>query len=187
MNKLYIKNMVCNRCVMVVQNEIEKLNFPIKEISLGEVILQESISEEEKKIIAEQLERFGFQLLSDENSKIIEKIKATLIDLIQNKNNDIAINVSDYLQDKLHHDYSKLSNLFSEIEGLSIEKYFINLKVEKIKELIIYDELSLSEIADLLHYSSSAHLSNQFKKVTGFTPSYFKKMKGNKRTQLDKL
>ena len=179
--------MVCNRCVMVVQNEIEKLNFPIKEISLGEVILQESISEEEKKIIAEQLEHFGFQLLSDENSKIIEKIKATLIDLIQNKNNDIAINVSDYLQDKLHHDYSKLSNLFSEIEGLSIEKYFINLKVEKIKELIIYDELSLSEIADLLHYSSSAHLSNQFKKVTGFTPSYFKKMKGNKRTQLDKL
>jgi AraC-like DNA-binding protein len=179
--------MVCNRCVMVVQNELEKLHFSIKEISLGEVILQESISEKDKAVIAAQLERFGFQLLSDENSKIIEKIKSTLIDLIQNKNNDIAINVSDYLQDKLHHDYSKLSNLFSEIEGLSIEKYFINLKVEKIKELIIYDELSLSEIADLLHYSSSAHLSNQFKKVTGFTPSYFKKMKGNKRTQLDKL
>lgn len=187
MNKLYIKNMVCNRCVMVVQSELEKLHFPVKEISLGEVILQTAISETDKTVIAEQLERFGFQLLSDENSKIIEKIKATLIDLIQNKNNDIAINVSDYLQGKLNHDYSKLSNLFSEIEGLSIEKYFINLKVEKIKELIIYDELSLSEIANVLHYSSSAHLSNQFKKVTGFTPSYFKKMKGSKRTQLDKL
>ncbi|MDK2771632.1 MAG: AraC family transcriptional regulator [Flavobacterium sp.] len=187
MKKLYIKNMVCNRCVLVVQTELEKLNFPTKEINLGEVIFQNSISEADKKLIGNHLERFGFQLLDDDNSKIIEKIKATLIDLIQNKNNDILVNVSDYLQDSLHQDYSKLSNLFSEIEGISIEKYFINLKIEKVKELIVYDELSLSEIADLLHYSSSAHLSNQFKKVTGFTPSYFKKMKGNKRTQLDKL
>lgn len=187
MNKLYIKNMVCNRCVLVVQTELEKLNFLIKEINLGEVVFQNSISEADKKKIGTQLEHFGFQLLDDSNSKTIEKIKAILIDLIQNKNNDINVNLSDYLKDKLHHDYSKLSNMFSDIEGISIEKYFINLKVEKIKELIIYDELSLSEIANVLHYSSSAHLSNQFKKVTGFTPSYFKKMKGNKRTQLDKL
>lgn len=179
--------MVCSRCVMVVQNELEKLNFPVKEISLGEVTMQNPISDADKQLIGNHLEQFGFELLNDANRKIIEKIKSTLIDLIQNKNNDINVNLSDYLKDKLHHDYSKLSNMFSDIEGISIEKYFINLKVEKIKELIIYDELSLSEIANVLHYSSSAHLSNQFKKVTGFTPSYFKKMKGSKRTQLDKL
>lgn len=187
MNKLYIKNMVCNRCVLVVQTELEKLNFSIQEVNLGEVVFKNSISKADKHQIGVQLERFGFQLLDDNNSRIIEKIKASLIDLIQNKNNDILVNVSDYLQDVLNQDYSKLSNMFSQVEGISIEKYFINLKIEKVKELIVYDELSLSEIADLLHYSSSAHLSNQFKKVTGFTPSYFKKMKGNKRIQLDKL
>lgn len=187
MNKLYIKNMVCNRCVLVVQTELEKLNFSIQEVNLGEVVFKNSISKADKHQIGVQLERFGFELLDDNNSRAIEKIKASLIDLIQNKNNDILVNVSDYLQDVLNQDYSKLSNLFSQVEGISIEKYFINLKIEKVKELIVYDELSLSEIADLLHYSSSAHLSNQFKKVTGFTPSYFKKMKGNKRIQLDKL
>ena len=129
----------------------------------------------------------GFELLDDKNSQIIEKIKALLIDLIQNKNNDINIKLSAYLIDHLHTDYSKISNLFSEIEGISIEKFFIHLRIEKVKELIFYDELSLSEIANALHFSSVAHLSNQFKKVTGFSPSYFKTLKNNKRIQLDHL
>ncbi|MFT5752901.1 MAG: AraC-like DNA-binding protein [Flavobacterium sp.] len=185
--KLYIKNMVCNRCILVVKSKLEKLGLNYLSVELGEATFQDEISKEDKTEISKQLEILGFEILDDVNSKTIEKIKSILIDLIQNKNNDINITISDYLKEKLHQDYSKLSNLFSEVEGISIEKYLINLKVEKIKELIVYNELTLSEIANLLHYSSSAHLSNQFKKVTGFSPSYFKKMKGNKRTQLDQL
>lgn len=187
MVKLHIKNMVCNRCILVVKSELEKLGLNYLSVELGEVTFQKEISKEEKTEISKQLEALGFEILDDANSKTIEKIKSILIDLIQNKNNDINITISDYLKEKLHQDYNKLSNLFSEVEGISIEKYLINLKVEKVKELIVYNELTLSEIANLLHYSSSAHLSNQFKKVTGFSPSYFKKMKGSKRTQLDQL
>lgn len=187
MTKLHIKNMVCNRCILVVKSELEKLGLNYLSVDLGEITFQNSISQEDKIEIAKQLEILGFEILDDANSKTIEKTKSILIDLIQNKNNDINITISDYLKEKLHQDYSKLSNLFSEVEGISIEKYLINLKVEKVKELIVYNQLTLSEISNLLHYSSSAHLSNQFKKVTGFSPSYFKKMKGSKRTQLDQL
>lgn len=185
--KIHIKNMVCNRCILVVNTELEKIGLHPEYIELGEVTFQNEISLSDKNAIRMHLEKFGFEILDDVNSKLIEKIKVKLIDLVQNKNNDITINLSDYLKAQLAQDYSKLSNLFSGVEGISIEKYFINLKIEKVKELIFYDELSLSEIANLLNYSSSAHLSNQFKKVTGFTPSYFKKMKGNKRIQIDKL
>ena len=185
--KLHIKNMVCNRCVLVVKTELEKLGHAIIAIELGEVILHNEITEQDKNDISKRLETFGFQILNDSGSKTIEKMKSILIDLVQNKNNDINSTLSDYLVQKLHQDYSKLSNLFSSIEGISIEKYFINLKIEKVKELLVYDELSLSEIADILNYSSVAHLSNQFKKVTGFSPSYFKKIKDSKRTALDKL
>lgn len=187
MTNLHIKNMVCNRCILVVKTEIEKLGYKIISVDLGEAILKNDISTDEKLLITKQLEAFGFEILNNANSKTIEKIKNILIDLVQNKNNIIKMTLSDYLIDNLHQDYSKISNLFSEIEGISLEKYFINLKIEKVKELIVYDELSLTEIADLLNYSSVGHLSNQFKKVTGFSPTYFKKIKGNKRTQIDKL
>ncbi len=179
--------MVCSRCILVVKSELEKFGLNYLSVELGEVNLQNELPQDDKIEISKQLEVLGFEILDDANSKTIEKIKNILIDLIQNKNNDIRITISDYLKKKLHQDYSKLSNLFSEVEGISIEKYLINLKVEKVKELIVYNELTLSEIANLLHYSSSAHLSNQFKKVTGFSPSYFKKLKGNKRIQLDQL
>ena len=187
MEKLHLKNMVCNRCIFVVKSELEQLGHVIHSVELGEVILKNKISEKDKSIIANKLETFGFEILNDSNSKIIEKIKNILIDLVQNKNNDINITLSDYLIQNLHQDYSKLSNLFSYVEGISIEKYFINLKIEKVKELIVYDELSLSEIANFLNYSSVSHLSNQFKKVTGFSPSYFKKIKESKRKELDQL
>jgi len=187
MEKLHLKNMVCNRCILVVKSELEQLGHPIHSVELGEVILKNKISQKDKKSIASKLETFGFEILNDSNSKTIEKIKTILIDLVQNKNNDINSNLSDYLIENLHQDYSKLSNLFSYVEGISIEKYFINLKIEKVKELIVYDELSLSEIANLLNYSSVSHLSNQFKKVTGFSPSYYKKIKESKRKELDHL
>lgn len=185
--KLYIKNMVCDRCKMVVKNEIENLGYSLVKVELGEIELNQEITDIQKKDIKLNLEKFGFELIDDKKSRVIEKIKALLIDLIQNKNADLNQNLSSYIADNLNHDYSKLSNLFSEVEGISIEKYYINLKVEKAKELIMYDELSLSEIADLLNYSSVAHLSNQFKKITGFTPTHFKQIKEVKRVQIDKI
>ena len=179
--------MVCSRCILVVKLELEKLGHEIVTIELGEVILKNELSNKEKSNISQRLEVLGFEILNDSSSKTIEKIKTILIDLVQNKNNDINVTLSDYLIQNLHQDYSKLSNLFSTVEGISIEKYFINLRIEKVKELIVYDELSLSEIADILNYSSIAHLSNQFKKVTGFSPTYFKKIKESKRIELDQL
>ncbi|VXC07973.1 AraC family transcriptional regulator [Flavobacterium sp. 9AF] len=187
MNRLHIKNMVCNRCILVVKTELEKLGCTIVSVELGEVIFKDQISQMEKEAISQKLRLFGFEILDDNNSKIIEKIKTLLIDLVQFKNNLLKLTLSDYLSQELHQDYSKLSNLFSHIEGISIEKYFINLKIEKVKELIVYNELSLSEIADALNYSSVSHLSNQFKKVTGFSPSYFKSLNKTKRKGLDQL
>ncbi len=185
--KLHVKNMVCNRCILVVKSELENLGYELMSIELGEVVLKNDISDDDKKVIANKLESFGFEILNDSNSKTIEKIKTVLIDLVQNKSNDINLTLSDYLIQNIHQDYSKLSNLFSYVEVISIEKYYINLRIEKVKELLIYDELSLSEIADVLNYSSISHLSNQFKKTTGFSPSYFKKIKDSKRKELDQL
>lgn len=187
MNTLFIKNMVCNRCIIVVQNELEKLGLGIKNIKLGEVTLAQEITPTKKDALVKTLEPLGFEIIDDKKSRIIEKIKNTIIDLVHHQDNDVKINLSDVLSDKLHHDYNYLSNLFSEVEGTTIEKYFIAQKVEKVKELLVYDELSLSEIAFRLNYSSVAYLSNQFKKVTGLTPSYFKQIKEDKRKPLDKL
>lgn len=184
---LYIKNMVCDRCKMVVKSELEKLGLKLLLVDLGKVEIITTIDENKKKEISKTLITLGFELIDDKKSRIIEKIKTLLRDLTQNKNANLNQNLSTYIADNIHHDYSKLSNLFSEVEGISIEKYYINLKIEKAKELIMYDELSLSEIADLLNYSSVAHLSNQFKKITGFTPTHFKQIKEVKRVQIDKI
>ena len=187
MKQIHIKNMVCNRCIMVVTSELEKLGHALVSVELGKVVFKNDLSQSDKLIIGQKLQSYGFEILDDANSKTIEKIKTLLIDLVHYKNNLLKLTLSDYLSQELHQDYSKLSNLFSNVEGVSIEKYYILLKIEKVKELIVYDEWSLSEIADVLNYSSVAHLSNQFKKVTGFSPSYFKKMKENKREKLDQL
>lgn len=184
---LHIKNMVCDRCKMVVKSELEQLGLQLLSVELGMVETKNTIDENKKDEISKKLLALGFELLDDKKSRIIEKIKALLRDLTQNKNADLNQNLSAYIADNLNHDYSKLSNLFSEVEGISIEKYYIHLKIEKAKELVMYDELSLSEIADLLNYSSVAHLSNQFKKVTGFTPTHFKQIKAAKRIQIDKI
>ncbi|WP_185247984.1 AraC family transcriptional regulator [Chryseobacterium bernardetii] len=187
MNTLFIKNMVCNRCIMVVQNELEKLGLGIKNIKLGEVTLTQEITPAKKNALVKTLEPLGFEIIDDKKGRIIEKIKNIIIDLVHHQDSDVKTNLSDVLSDKLHHDYNYLSNLFSEVEGTTIEKYFIAQKVEKVKELLVYDELSLSEIAFRLNYSSVAYLSNQFKKVTGLTPSHFKQIKEDKRKPLDKV
>ena len=187
MTTLFIKNMVCNRCIMVVQNELDKLSLDVKNIKLGEIILGQELTHEQKKNFETVLISLGFELIDDKKSRLIEKIKNIIIELVHHQGGDTKNNLSDVLTSKLHNDYNYLSNLFSEIENTTIEKYFIAQKIEKVKELLVYDELSLSEIAFRLNYSSVAYLSNQFKKVTGLTPSHFKLIREDKRKPLDEV
>ena len=179
--------MVCNRCIMVVQNELEKLGLPVKQVELGEVELERKLSAGEKENITAALSPLGFEVIDDKKSRIIEKIKTTIIDLVHHQDGSMQQNLSDVLRSKLHQDYSHLSTLFSDVEGTTIEKYFISQKIEKVKELLVYDELSLSEIAYRLNYSSVSYLSNQFKKVTGLTPTHFRQVGKNKRKPLDEV
>ena len=179
--------MVRNRCILVVQNELDKLGIAANNIKLGEITLKKDLTTAEREALENVLDPLGFQVIDDKKSRMIEKIKNVIIDLVHHQDNDAKTNLSDVLSDALHHDYNYLSNLFSDIEGTTIEKYFIAQKVEKIKELLVYDELSLSEIADRMNYSSVAYLSNQFKKVTGLTPSHFKQIREDKRKPLDKV
>ena len=179
--------MVCNRCILVVQNELDKLGIEATNIKLGEITLKKDLTTKEREELENVLDPLGFQVIDDKKSRMIEKIKNVIIDLVHHQDNDAKTNLSDVLSDALHHDYNYLSNLFSDIEGTTIEKYFIAQKVEKIKELLVYDELSLSEIADRMNHSSVAYLSNQFKKVTGLTPSHFKQIREDKRKPLDKV
>ncbi len=187
MSKLYIKNMVCNRCKMVVKSELEKLGHEPLQVELGEVILSKELSDEEKDKVDFILHSFGFSVIDDKKSRLIEKIKTLIIELVHQQNSRLKINLSHYLSSRLNHDYTYITNLFSEVEGTTIEKYYIAQKIEKVKELLVYDELSLSEIAYLLNYSSVSHLSNQFKKVTGLTPSHFKNIRMEKRKPLDEV
>jgi AraC-like DNA-binding protein len=172
---------------MVVKSTLKKFGLVPVQVELGEVVLEENDISPIKEQLKQELQSFGFDLLDDKRTKTIEKIKNLIVDLVQNKNSNLQITLSDYLTKELHRDYSALSNLFSQVEGITIEKYYIFQKIEKVKELLVYDELTLSEIAFQLNYSSVAYLSNQFKKVTGLTPSHFKKMRTIKRRPLDEL
>jgi AraC-like DNA-binding protein len=179
--------MVCSRCKLVVKSELEKLGLRPISVELGEVELENENIENQKEELLKIMHSLGFDLIDDKKSKIIERIKNRIIELIYSKNNELSVNLSDYLAQDLLQDYSSLSNLFSEVESITIEHYFISQKIERVKELLTYDELSLSEIAFQLNYSSVAHLSNQFKKNTGLTPTHFKKLKGKKRQQIEDL
>lgn len=187
MTTLFIKNMVCNRCIMAVKSELDKLGIEPNDVQLGEVTFERELTAQEKEKFSKALVSLGFEMIDDKKSRIIEQIKNIIIDLVHHQDNDIKTNLSELLSEKLHHDYSYLSNLFSEVEGTTIEKYFIAQKIEKVKELLVYDELSLSEIAFRLNYSSVAYLSNQFKKVTGLSPSHFKKIREDRRKPLDEV
>lgn len=186
--ELYIKNMVCNRCKMVVQTELTKLGLHPISVQLGIVELTEnSIAESKYQELAQMLQRFGFELLLDKKKQVIEQIKTTIIDLVHYTTDPLNVNLSTYLSEKLALSYANLSATFSEIEGVTIEKYFIQQKIEKVKELLTYDEKSLSEIAYLLDYSSVAHLSAQFKKISGETPSSYKLAHHQKRKTIDEV
>ncbi len=184
---LHIKNMVCNRCKILVKDELIKFGLHPTSIELGDVEIREELTGKRKDKLNKVLQSFGFDLIDDKKSRLIEKIKNTIVELVHYSDEQLKTNFSEHISKKLHHDYSYLSNLFSEVEVTTIEKYFIAQKIEKVKELLKYDELSLSEIADRLNYSSTAYLSNQFKKQTGLTPSFYKSLKQNKRQNIDDL
>ncbi|CAM3660115.1 AraC family transcriptional regulator [Flavobacterium saliperosum S13] len=185
--KLYIKNMVCHRCVLAVETILNTLNLSYKTITLGEIEFQNPLQDADRVKLSEQLQLIGFELIDDKKHQLIERIKNHIVQFIHHDKELLKTNLSDFLASELGYEYNYLSNLFSEVEGTTIEKYVILQKIEKVKELIVYDELSLKEIANQLGYSSVAYLSNQFKKVTGLTPSHFKSIGQQKRVPLDHL
>jgi len=179
--------MVSQRCKIVVKSELDKLGFQYNSVELGEVELTDKASKEQLEKLNIALLLTGLELMDDNKKILVEKIKTTIIELIHYNDDQIKVNLSIFLSEKLNHNYTYLSNLFSEIKGITIEQYYISNKIEKVKELLVYDELSLTEIAWKLHYSSVSHLSNQFKKMTGLTPSHFKNLKTKKRVALGNL
>jgi len=186
--KLYLKNMVCNRCKLVVKQELENIGFHPISIELGEIDFAEELDDAQLATIDKKLEPLGFERIDNRKNRIVAQIKQELIKVVYQSEELPTIHLSDLLMQTLHFDYSYLSNLFSEVEGVTIEKFFIALKIERVKELLAYEEHTLSEIAYRMGYSSVAHLSSQFKKVTGLTPSSFKQLKDTtKRIPIDEV
>ncbi len=179
--------MVCIRCKMVVKDALSKLNIHFRNVDLGEADTIEELSPEQIEQFRATLLFFGLELMDDKKSVLIQKIKNVIVELVHYSEEPLSINLSDFLAEKLGHNYTYLANLFSEVQGITIEKYYISHKIERVKELLVYNEHNLTEIAWMMHYSSVGHLSSQFKKVTGLTPSYFKKMKEKRRNMLEDL
>lgn len=172
---------------MAVKAELDKLGLHYTYIDYGEAEVKESLSSEQEYQLNTGLKKSGLELMDDKKSMLIEKIKILIVELVHYSDEPLKKNLSDYLSEKLNYDYTYLANLFSEVQGTTIEKFFINHKIERVKELLVYDELNLKEIAFKMHYSSVAHLSSQFKKLTGFTPSHFKQLKHKKRVPLEQV
>lgn len=184
---LLVKNMVCQRCILAVENVLTNLDIPFSLVSIGEIHLMVKLTLEKTDLLVDQLRRIGLELIDNRNCGTIEKIKQLVI---KKARNDVAeketkLKLSAYLSQNLYHEYTYLSSFFSSLEGRTIETYFIEQRVEKVKELLVYKEMTLSEISFEMEYSSVAHLSNQFKKVTGFTPSHFRQVGSNCRKLLD--
>ncbi|WKK74740.2 AraC family transcriptional regulator [Marivirga salinae] len=183
--KLYIKYMVSLRCKLMVQEELKKLNVKHLVVELGAVELLQDITQEQREALKHNLLKSGLELLDNKKSILVEKIKNSIIEMIHFTDDEPKANYSEYLSKKLEYDYTYLSNLFSEVKGITIQQFIIIHKIEKAKELILYEELNTSEIAYRLHYSSVAHFSNQFKKITGLTPSFYRKLKQKRLGNLE--
>lgn len=184
---LYIKYMVSLRCKMLVREELKKLDIDYLNIELGMVETLGNVTTETLEKFKNNLAYSGLELLDDKKAILIERIKNVIIEMIHYTDEVPKVNYSDYISEKLHHDYTYLSNVFSEVKGITIQHFIIMHKIERVKELLLYDELSLTEIAYLLNYSSVAHLSNQFKKITGLSPTYFKEMKYRRTKNLENI
>lgn len=184
---IYIRYMVSMRCKMVVKQELQKLGLHYVNVDLGTIEILENITGSQKKQLQKNLKSFGLELLDDQRNIIIAKIKALIIEMIHYSDELPKVNYSEYISEKLGYDYTYLANTFSEVKGITIQQFIIINKIERAKELLVYDELNLTEISYKLHYSSVAHLSNQFKKVTGLTPSFFKQLKKKRFKNLEDL
>jgi AraC-like DNA-binding protein len=179
--------MVSARCKIIVRDALKALGLHFVIVDLGEVDVMENITNNQREQLKAVLEEAGLELMDDKRAILLEKIKLAIIDVVHHREEDVKINFSHYLSEKLQYDYTHLANIFSEASGTTIEQYMIAQKVERIKELLTYDELNITEIAWKMNYSSVAHLSNQFKKVTGLTPSHFKSLKGKKRNMIEEV
>lgn len=179
--------MVSVRCKMIVKSELQKLGLKHAVVGLGEVEVNEPIIAEKRQQLKEALLKFGLELMDDKKAILIDKIKQVIIEMVHYASEMPKTSSSEYISRKLNYNYTYLANLFSEVTGVTIENFIISHKIEKVKELLLYDELTLTQISYKLNYSSVAHLSNQFKKVTGLTPTFFKKLKDKKRVTLDKV
>lgn len=179
--------MVSIRCQIVVKAELEKIGLEYTCVKIGEADIAGDIQPEQLKQLGMVLKESGLFLMEDKNSILVEKIKSSIIELVHYTEEQIKVNLSDYLSEKLNYNYNYLSNIFSEANGVTIEKFYLTHKIERVKELIVYDELNISEIAYMMHYSSVAHLSNQFRKFTGLTPSQFKMLKNKSRDTLENV
>jgi len=185
--KLFIKYMVSTRCKMVVKEELKKIGLHFVFVDLGEIEIMENITDEKRALLKKGLLNSGLELMEDKKAILIEKIKNVIIEMVHYSDEIPKVNYSDYISEKLNHDYTYLSNIFSEVKGMTIQQFIINHKIERAKELLLYDEYNLTEISYKLNYSSVAHLSNQFKKVTGLTPSHFKKLKEKRRNPIEEI
>ena len=185
--KLYIKNMVSLRCKMLVKEEIKKLGLHLVYLELGIAEIRENITSEQQQILKSNLQKSGLELIEDKKSMLIEKIKIVITDMVHYKDELPKVNYSEYISKVIGYDYTYLANIFSEVKGITIEHYIIAHKIEKVKELLLYNELNVTEISNRMNYSSVSHLSTQFKKVTGLTPTIFKNLKDIKRTALENV
>lgn len=179
--------MVCIRCEMVVKAELEKAGIKYASVKIGEVELLQTLTPDEREQFNEALKKTGLALLDDKKSQLVERVKQVIIEMVHYTEERVKVNLSEYLSQKLAYDYTYLANLFSEVKGTTIEQFFILQRIERAKEMLVYDELNLIQIADILHFSSSSHLCRQFKKVTGLTPSHFKKLKQHRRETLENV
>ena len=185
--KLYIKYMVSQRCKMIVKEELKKLGLRFIIVELGMVDIMEDITPDQHDLLKNNLLKSGLELLGDKKSILIEKIKNVITEMIHYSDEFPKINYSDYISEKLNYDYTYLSNIFSEVRGITIQQFIIIHKIEKVKELLLYDELNLTEISYKLHYSSVSHLSKQFKKVTGLSPTFYKHLKQKRKSNLENM
>jgi len=182
--KLYIKNMVCNRCITKVKEDLDKFGIQYTALELGEVSLKENITPLQRKQLHESLQKSGFELIDDKKNDIIEKLKLAIIDLENHSDEDLKTSFMDYISLSVDENFISLNTLFAEIEGVTIEKYIIKHKINRVKELLVYDDFTLTEIAARMNYSSVAQLSNQFRRITGLTPSHFRQLRHNRTINL---
>ncbi len=185
--KIYVKHMACESCKVLVREALVELNLTPLKVELGEIETKEDMTDEDKASLNHKIKKAGLELLENKTSRLLEKIKQSMVAYVYHSDEKPTSSFSDYISKQLNHSYGYLANFFSEVEAITIEQYIIAMKIERVKELIMLEDASIKEISYLLHYSSPAHLSNQFKKVTGLTPSHFKELKEKRRLTIQSI